>query len=274
VFLFAFESSLSGGALSEFWFLVVNMTMLNILVSSVMFPLMSNRNKNIGYQFVIGFTVVSSYLVFSKELYVWRSVFAFAFFILFAVGKKPWQRWLWALAACLAHTSFVFFTLLLVIIESICKSEKNYLLVLLGIGMLGSISIVQYFPTMFEFMVGGGDLSVFLSAGGEHTIKAWLANLFALIILLLLYREYMKNITLRPIFIFCLITVLASLVAYDSYHYMARVILPASLIVGFLPFLIENNKLKFKLARLCVVLSILPSARLLFMLFSGDFASI
>ena len=272
VLLFALESVLSGGSLTEFWFLVVNMTMLNVLVSSVMFPFMSNRNKNVGYLFVVGFAVVSGYLVFSKELYVWRSVLAFAFFILFA-GGTSWQRWLWAVAACLAHTSFVMFIVLMVIIESICKSNKNYLLVLLGIGMLGSILIVQYFPEMFEFMVGGGDLSVFLSAGAEHTIKAWLANLFALIILLLVYREYKTNITLRPLYIFCLMTVMASLVAYSSYHYMARIILPASLIVGFLPFLIESNKLQFKLARLCIVLSILPSARLLIMLFSGDFAS-
>jgi hypothetical protein len=272
VLLFAFESALSGGSLTEFWFLFVNMTMLNVLVSSVMFPFISNRNKNVGYLFVVGFAVVSSYLVFSKELYVWRSVVAFAFFILFA-GGISWQRWLWAVAACLAHTSFVMFIVLLVIIEGICKFNKNYLLVLLGIGMLGSVSIVQYFPGMFEFMVGGGDLSVFLSGGVEHTIKAWLANLFALIILLLVYRECMSNITLRPLYIFCLMTVIASLVAYSSYHYMTRIIFPASLIVGFLPFLIENNKLKFKLARLCIVLSILPSARLLIMLFSGDFAS-
>jgi hypothetical protein len=270
ILLFALESKLSGGLLSEYWFLVINMTLLNVLVSMVMFPFIGNRNKNSGYLFFVGFTVVSGYLVFSKELYVWRSVVAFAFFILFA-GVKSWQRWLWAVAACSAHTSFVMFLVLLVIIESIYKSDKKYLLVLLGIGMLGSISIVQYFPGMFEFMVGGGDLSVFLSEGGEHTIKAWLANLFALFILLLLSREYMANIKLGPLYIFCLITVIASLVAYGSYHYMARIILPASLIVGFLPFLIESNSFQFKLARLCIVLSILPSARLLFILFSGDF---
>jgi hypothetical protein len=272
VLLFAFESKLSGGLLSEYWFLVANMTLLNVLVSSVMFPLMSNRNKNVGYLLVVGFAVVSGYLVFSKELYVWRSVVAFVFFILFA-GGTSWRRWIWAVAACLAHTSFVMFILLLVIIESICKSNKNYLLVVLGIGMLGSISIVQYFPGMFEFMVGGGDLSVFLLEGGEHTIKAWLAILFALIILLLVYREYITNKTLRPLYVFCLLTVMASLVAYNSYQFMLRLTVPASLVVGFLPFLIESNKLRFKLARLCIMLSIIPTIRLLTMLSTGEFLS-
>lgn len=272
IFLFAFESVLSVGSLTEFWFLVLNMILLNVLVSSVIYRLMSNgnKNKNVGYLFVVGFTVVSTYLVFSKQLYVWRSVVAFAFFILFVCGKS-WQRWLWAVAACLTHTSFVLFIALLMIIESICRINKNYLLVLLGIGMLGSISVVQYFPSIFEFMVVAGDLSVFLSAGTEHTISAWLANLFALFVLLLVYKEYMTNIKLRPLYIFCLMTVIASLAAYENYHYMARIILPASLIVGGLPFLIDGNKLKFKFARLCIFLSILPTARLLINLFDGNF---
>ena len=271
VTLFAVESILSGGLLTEYWFLVINMILLNLLVFSVMLTLISNKYKNAWYMIIISFSVMSGYLVFSKVLYVWRSAVAFIFFILFIKGTS-WKRLIWAVIACLTHITFVMFILLYMIIEIVSRSRKQYVIIVLGIGMLVAVSLVQLYPDIFGLFASGGNTTAIFLVGGEHTIKAWLAILFSLIVLLLVYSDYMINKSLRPLYIFCLMTVIASLVSYNSYQFMNRIILPAVLVVGFLPFLIESDTLRFKLARLCIFLSILPTARLLYMLFSGSFS--
>ena len=271
VLLFSIESILSGGLLSEYWFLILNIVILNLLVSSVMLALINNKYENALFMFFVGFTVMSGYLAFSKLLYVWRSVLAFAFFILF-IKATGWKRLLWMVMACLTHVSFFIFILLFKLIEISSQFRKKYMFAAIGVSMLGSVFIVQNFPSIFDTFTSGGNASVFFLEGGEHAINAWIAILFSMIVLLLVHHEYINEKSLKALYLFCLITISASLISYNSYQFMNRIILPASLVIGFLPFLIKANTWSFKLARISVVFSVIPTIRLLYMLFSGDFS--
>ena len=268
VLLFSIESFFFGSNLSEFWFLVLNMTLLNILICCVMFSLkvpIRNEKSNL---FLASFIAVMGYLVFSKELYFWKSILAACFFIGF-VRCKSWKRFALGIFSVLCHASFLAFIILFLFTEKISKYGYCYLFYFLG--MLGLVLLVEAFPELSALVVSGGDLSVFLEPGGDHAFKVWLSVLFSLVILLLVYKEYINHSSLRPIFIFCFGLVLSSLMSFNSYHFMNRLFLPASLFVGFFPFVVVNDTFNFKLARIMIILSILPSLRLISMLFSGDF---
>lgn len=268
--LFAFESLLTGASMSEYWFLVFNMTLLNVLVSGVMFALMSEKYKNKKYLFFIALIVMSSYFAFAKMLYVWRSVLAFTFFILF-VRETMRKRFIWAGIACLAHASYFLFILLFLLLEKISRSRKTYLYWLVGIGMAGALPLIASFPSFFGMFASAGANMDLYEEGIEHTLNAWLAISFSLIVLLLVRRSYMSSGRLTPLYLFCLMTVITSFVSYNSYYVMSRISVPAMLIVGFLPYLLEINNWRFQLARLCILFSVLPTARLLINLLTGDF---
>lgn len=268
VLLFSVENFFFGSTLSEFWFLVLNMSLLNVLICFVMFALkdqIRNENSNI---FLASFVVVMGYLVFSKELYFWRSILAACFFIGFIRGK-PWKRLVFAIFSILCHSSFLFFCALFLLVEKISKTKYGHLYFFFA--MTGLVALVANLQEFSGFLVSGSDASVFLAVGGEHAIKVWTSVVFSLIVMLLVYKEYMNHASLRALFIFCFGLILASLMSFNSYHFMNRIFLPASLYVGFFPFLIVNNKFKFKFARFMVVMSIVPTIRLLIMMFSGDF---
>lgn len=270
ILLFAAEDILSGGMLNEYWFLVVNMVLLNVFASSVMLTLMQNRNDKFWMMFFVSFIVMTGYLSYSKILYVWRSVIAFVFFI-FYIKENSWKRFIWAALACLTHFSFLLFIVLFTLIEIASRSRNKNILIMLGVGMLGSVFIVQNFPNIFNQFTSGNDVSLFFLDNEEHASKAWISILFSLIVLLLVFNEYMKNTRIKPLFLFCIILIFAGLVSFNSYQFMNRIILPASMIVGFLPFLIKVNDWRFFIARLIICLSIVPTIRLMYMQFTGSF---
>ena len=259
--LFALESILIGSELSQFWFLVLNITLMNMFVSSVMFKLIVVENKSKKYLFFIGFITVSTYFVFAKTLYVWRSILAFIFFILF-VKESSRKRFLWAIIACLAHTSFLLFILIYLMVEKIHRSGVTILYWLLGI-----------FPSFFQMFMSAGATLDLSREGSEHVhaIRAWLAILFAFILILLVRRNYISNKKLAPLYIFCLLLTVSSLFSFSNYAILTRVSVPSMMIVGFLPYFMDFNNWRFQLARLCVLITMLPTARLLINMFTGTF---
>lgn len=270
VFIFWLENFFSASTINENSFLILNMVLLNAMISLVMYPMMDKKYKNIEHMFLIGFIVMSGYLAFSKELYFWRNIISLSLFILM-IRDRSRIRYIWAALSIAAHSASTLFIVLFFLSEYIAELNKRSAYLLFFTGMLGLIILTQEFPQLFGVVASGGDASVFLSEGGEHTLKVWLSILFSLTILILIYSEYINDQRLRPIFVFCLATVLASLVSFNSYHFMNRMFLPASMIIGFLPFLIKKSSQKFKLARFFIVISILPTVRLIAMLFSGTF---
>ena len=274
--LFSVESILSGNSLTEYSFLIVNMVLLNVLVGAVMFTSFKADPLKKKYTFTTGLIVMSGYLVFSKELYFWRNIISFCFFILF-VNDASWRRSIWFIAAVLAHASAALFIPLFLLIELVARLNNRYVYWVAFAGLAAVTLVLPQFSEIIGFAASSGDASIYLEAGGAHTIKVWLSVLFSLLVLLLVYREYMTNNVLRPLYVFCLATVVVSLLSYESYHFMNRIFLPASLIVGFLPFLIEGDRsrsstVRINLARLCIVISVLPTIRLLTMMFVGDFS--
>lgn len=271
VFLFSFENTLTAGLLNEKWFLILNVIILNVTICTAMFKFIGNESANIMHVLFIAAIVTLSYLIFSKVLYVWRSIVAFLFFILF-IRAYGWKRLVWMALACLTHTSFFLFILLYKIIEISSHWRKPYLLIALGIGMLSAVFIVQYLPFIFDRFTSGNDISTFLVQNEEHGTKAWLAVAFSMVILLLIRREYMETSSLKPMYVFCVMTTSASLISFGNYQFMNRIILPASLIIGFLPFLINAKTWRFQLARFLILLSIIPTVRLIYMLFNKSFS--
>lgn len=271
VILFGIENFFIRPVLTEYLFLVVNITLLNVILALVMYPLMDESCRRTRYALIFGFFIMSGYLVFSKELYFWRNIISFAFFILMARSESRY-RYVWAIFSILAHSSFIIFISIFALLIYISNINRANVYRMFMVGTCGSIFLIQQFPDLFGLVTSGGDVSVFLAVGGEHTIKIWLSILFSLLILALVHSDYMENNKLRPLYLFCLTLVLASLFSYESYHLMNRIFLPASIIIGFLPFLISGSKLRFEISRVLIFLSVLPTVRLIGMLFSGDFS--
>jgi hypothetical protein len=270
--IFAFESLLTGGSISEYWFVVVNMILLNVFVSRAMFAFVSTDYKSKTYLFFIAFVASSSYFTFSKTIYVWRSIVAFFYLILF-IKETSRKRYIWAGLAILSHASFLLFILLFILIEKISWSRIRPLYWSLGIVMAGALPIIASFKDIFGIFASAGTTLNFYEEGVQHSLKAWLATLFLLIILLFVHRGYMAIKVLTPLYLICLMTVITAIFSYNSYYVMTRITTPAMLIVGFLPYLVKTKNWRFQVARLCVLLSMLPSLRLMINMLIGNFRS-
>lgn len=268
--IFAIENTLSFGLLTESTFLILNMTLINVLIATSTLKIFDFDNKNTFFAIIIGFIIMSSYNVFSKELYAWRSIIGLSFF-LFSIAGSRWERPIWIVLSILTHSTMLIFIFIFIFLESTLRIKQQKLIYASVI--IFTIIIFFNFKQLseyFSFFVSGNDISVFFESKENHAMKMWLSILFSLFILALVYKEYILNTRLRSIYIFCLLLTIFSLLSYENYHLMSRLFLPASILTTFLPFMVINNSLRYKLAKLCVALSIIPTIRLLFILVTSS----
>jgi hypothetical protein len=145
-----------------------------------------------------------------------------------------------------------------------------------GALMASSLFFIGIFQSFFQgFMSAGATLDLSREAGEHaHAISAWLSILFSFVVILLVRRNYMDNKKLAPLYMFSLMLTVSSLFSISSYSIMTRVSVPSIMVVGFLPYIIYVNNWRFQLARLCVLFTMLPTARLLINMLTGTFREI
>lgn len=268
--VFQIESFLFGPSISEFNFLIINMIALNVLLAISFFDIIKNNTKSLLTLLIIPAIIISGYLVFSKGLWFWRSFIGLFFFILFIKERNIFYKIAYISLCYLSHTSYVIFILMYLVIEFLYKKGGLAYFLILTIVSITLSLIANKFQEIFSFVVSNSDPTIFFSDGGNHAIKVWLSVFYSMTILLLLYKTAIKS-NMVILYLFCLLCVAISIVSYNNYHFMNRVFLPASLMIGFLPFAFSSNNLNIKLAKIMVVLTVLPGTRLVLNLFAGNF---
>ena len=269
--LFYIESLIGLNNINENSFLIINIVLLNTLLAFVVIKYYFSNNKlRPIYIIIFIITALLSYQSFSKMLYVWRSILAFIFFII-SINSNGYKKVLWICITCFTHITFAPFIGLYLAIEKVSSEKKWCLLYIMAILMPIFIIFVQVNPEFFSSFVVGGDVEVFLSEGDGHSLFSYAAIFYTTILLLMGCREYFHSPALRNIYIFSLMTSLASLFAYNTDQLMNRIILPVFLISSFLPFMIKSNSKYILLSRIGVFLSVIPSIRLIYLLYTGEF---
>lgn len=261
---------LFGESLSESYFIILNIMLINGVLAYVFSKIISKNYRHKYYLFLIGFVVLSGYLILSKNMYFWRSIYSTCFMLLMikSIGLK---RIFWGVVAILTHSSSFLFIFLFLVSDGVSSIHKKYAYLIFFSLIISFALFREVLIEHLDFSVSGGVVEVFTAAGGEHAIKVWLSIFYSILIHSLIHKTYINNESLRPIYLFSLAVLVFSLLSFNSYHLMNRVFLPASLIVGFLPFLVKCNCFKISVARFLVVLSVLPAVRLNYMLLSGQF---
>ncbi len=268
--LFYIEGFLFGSIISESIFLIVNMVILNSFLSYCFFPSIKNNVKNSLLLLIITTIIISGYLVFSKGLWFWRSFLGLSFFLLLIKEKNIFYKLIYALLCCFSHTSYILFLLIYLLVNFAYKKGGILFFSILTIISLTFTLVANKFQGIFSFAVSNTDPTIFFSDGGSHTIIVWFSVFYSMIILLLLYKAAIKSDN-RIIYLFCILCTIISLVSYNNYHFMNRVFLPTSLIIGFLPFTFSSHSINIKLAKIMILFSVIPGIRLIFNLFAGDF---
>jgi hypothetical protein len=268
VLIFWLESLLLGTSGGPFAFLLLNMVLLNVLVAQTVARRLLPSGKPLA-AFVVPLLCLSSYLVFSKQLYFWRSALSFCFLI-HALGSVGGKRVFWICVAILAHYSAAAFLMLYVVVQLIERTRTPVLyhglltmFLILATVFTGELSLLTFF-------VSGGDLEVFL-VPGEHGARLTIAIVACLVPALLSYKRASADADARPLVVFSLILLVVSLANFNNYHLMQRLSLPAFFIIPFLPFAYPWRGLRLLAARWAIALTVLPTARLFYMLATGEF---
>lgn len=264
--IFWFESLFLGSSPEPFAFLLTNMVLLNLLVAQTvgrrLFP-----DGGPLLAFAVPLLCLSSYLIFSKQLYFWRSALSFCFF-LNAVGSLGLKRALWIAAAVFAHYSAAAFLLLYFILQIAARTSRPVLYEVLVTLLLIIATVFTGELSLLTFFVSGGDLEVFL-VPGEHGARLAIAVLACLIVALLSYRR--PAAATRPLLVFSLVLLVVSLANINNYHLMQRLSLPAFFVIPFIPFAYRWRGIRLLSARWAIALSVLPTLRLWYMLATGEF---
>jgi hypothetical protein len=270
-FVFSLQSFLLP-KLSERYFLIVNIWLITTFLAFVFYPYVKTTYRSNINMFMLGFLPAIGYLVLSKDLYVWRTIYAFCFFMLMINSKRKNTAVLFGGFAVLSHASALLFMGIYLICRALKKYNNNkitmFVVVVVSTLTLSINSISEY----FSLFASGGDVDVFTQSGGEHTINVWTSIAFSFL-LIALTKQFFINSDLKALWLFSVITIIIGLLSFEHYHFMNRVFVYASLIAGYVPFLVDQ-KSRFGMAvKLLIMFSILPSIRLFYLLFFGGFAA-
>lgn len=250
-------------------FLVINMVLLNLLVAGTVGRRLLPHGAPL-LAFLVPLVCLSSYFVFSKQLYFWRSALSFCFFMA-AVGAVGPRRLLWALLSLLAHYSAAAFLGFYAAQRILSRSRRPVLYQAVFAGVVVFATVFADQLSLLTFFVSGGDLDVFL-VPGAHGFRLWLAIFACLIVALLAWRRAWQDESFRPLLTFSFVLLLVSLANFENYHLMQRLSLPAFFIVPFIPFAYPWRGAGLLAARWGIALSVLPTLRLWHMLLTGQFS--
>jgi hypothetical protein len=255
--------------LSERYFLIINMWLITVFLAVVFYPYVKNTSRSDINMFMLGLLPSIGYLVLSKELYVWRTIYAFCFFMLMVNSKRKAIIIVFGALAVLSHAS----ALLFMGIYLVCRTLKNNNnIAMFFIIVVSTLTLsINSFSEYFSLFTSGGDVDVFTQSGGEHTINVWVSIAFSFL-LILLTKEFFINNDLKALWLFSVTTIVIGLLSFNHYHLMNRVFVYASLIAGYIPFLADQKSRFGMTVKVLITLSILPSIRLFYLLFFGGFS--
>ncbi|EJS3276765.1 polymerase [Salmonella enterica] len=239
----------------KFYFLLLNLTLVNFI--TVLIYVKINEESNTSISFIYAILLLSTYYIFSNNIYVWRTIISLYFFILFVFSESKSCKVIFFSLGFLFHYSFLLFYFCYII----CKFNKSSLKFFLIYAFLFSlfISNALNFLSYFSFFVSGGELTIFLDKGSD-SIKRIIIGVSFLIILIMVKvdkKSYSWSLYKLSLF-FCIL----SIALYQNWQLSWRIFVPAATLGSaiVLANIRKDNIIPF----LGVVLSTIPTMRIIY----------
>jgi len=265
-FIFFIQSSF--GVESEFWFLLVNFTMLSYCFAIVIAKLLS-ESKSRKYVPLM-FLAFLSYSYFSREIYILRSMYAFVFLLLYSVEKNQYLKFFWFLLGSLTHLSFVLFFILYNYINfCFVKLQSRNFLFFYSLGILATLCVIKFSADIYAF-TSVGDSEAFTAGNSNHSFQSILIVIFTIFSLFSCMKGAL-NQGERIMIYFCLFLCILAIFNFNSYQLLNRIAAPALCITPFI--VLGKRSYPFHVfIKSLYVISILASLRLVFLFYSGNFS--
>ncbi|MDC7689658.1 hypothetical protein [Vogesella indigofera] len=254
--------------LQEFGFILLNGALVNLAVAHTAIILSKNiSNKSTSIYGI--FAILFSYIIYSNTLYIWRSIFSVYLLILAVTNSKAAWKIAFLVLGCLMHLSTVIFygIYLFCTLKFIPKNKSLFFIFSILVATAINIGF-QYMQFLSAFVSTEGGMEVFTGTQGNLAIRI-IINLY-LIFLAAIYTQNLDNKVETSLWRFCTIIVISSTAMADNWHLSWRIAAPAMVILPCLIFSSARQK-RNKLAKLSIYLSILPSIRLIYLFFTGEF---
>jgi len=271
-FIFKLISSIFGKDANEFTFIFSFLFVLNVLFFLIVISIQKLPIKSLSYYFIVGVIIILSHLVYSEELYFWRSLLGGVFFLglFFSLNSKI-KLFVFSFLSILSHLSFVFFVILFFIFKYINFSKGKMILILFFSVLC--LCIIMVDSNLVSFVISGDSVNAIFSVGSfRNTFNTFVSIIFSLIILSLLNNPIKHQKELIPLYNYTIFIIILSILSIHYYQLMNRIFLLPSIVVSFLPFIMSVKSNNVLLARLLVFISIVPSLRLVYLMLTGSFA--
>lgn len=265
--LFYLEKPLN---LQEFGFVLLNGTLVNLAVAHTA-TILSKRLSNKSTSAYSMFAILFSYLIYSNTLYIWRSIFAIYLLILAITNSKTTSKVVFLVLGCLMHLSTIIFYGIYLLCTLRFTPKNKAIFFLFSTIIAAAINIgFQHMQFLNAFVSTEGGMEVFTGTQGNIAIRI-IINLY-LIFLAAIYTQNLDDKVELFLWRFCTILAISSTAMADNWHLSWRIAAPAMIILPCL-ILSSAQQKRNQLAKLAIYLSILPSIRLIYLFFTGEFGS-
>lgn len=268
IFLIFYVQSLVGVD-SVFGFLFINFLLLNYLY--VDFARRIFEKIEVRFFYFSAIVALFSYSFFSREIYIWRSMYAFLFLLLFIDAKTARHRSVCFVLGALTHSTFIFFCMTYWCIEyGIGRFQRNVFYVYYVVCLVLALLLVNLLSS-FSVFTSSGDIEVFTASNPSHSLQSFLIVIFTTVALLAFMRCSSSDKE-RTLALFCLFLCFIALSSHSGYHLMNRVAAPALCLTPFLVLFKSGFRSHFYFyIKLCYLISIVGTFRLLYLFQSEKF---
>lgn len=249
-------------------FLIVNLLIINLLLVSLYFSYNNSTNITPQFSYLAIAILLLSYYTFSNYIYIWRSIYSFYFIGIYYLSINKRYGFFYLVISCLFHFSSVAYILILFIIRAVNLSKLS----VVGLSLLMSFFIILVLiliPEIVTLLTAGNGRETFLTLDNDAyvIIRRLVISLFLVFILLV----YTPPVQLKQLYNFVLTLSILSIIFVFNAQLSWRVLAPAA-VLGTV--LLVNTSGHKSIIYFLLVLSIIPSLRIIYLLSIGQFHAI